>query len=218
VGKENSKQDKGAGKMNIYKLTCLYTFITFLICSCISSGEFEGDINSLKDDEIILVGSIELIPPLEEGEQKVGGSGVIVIGGKSLKNKLFLALGENILTYRDATEKNLNKFLGIEFEKLFNIKQKYSEKLYISTPYVPLEFKSYMGENRIYFPEPFLIEITRDCKIAYLGRICFYRDIYNEFTKIEIRDEYDETLVEVKEIFGEDVEMCRARVTLVQEE
>jgi len=203
--------------MKLFKIIIIHVVNVILLVSCMSFGEYRGDIERLKDDEVILVGCFELIPPLLEGEQS--GS---TIDKKYYGNRMYFTLGDKILTQDDISFMKQNYLVLAKLEENYYSKQKYAEKLYISTPYIPLSFNCKtavaLGCLHIYFPGPFLIEIPKTCKIAYLGKICYYRDTYNEITKIEIRDEFDDTLAEVKEIYGENVEMCRAKVTLVQEE
>jgi len=199
--------------MRLFKPIIIFIVVVYLLCSCISSREFKGDIDRLKDDEVILVGCVELIPALEEVEQEFHA-----IGGEHYRNRLFFALGDKVLTYKDVTWTNADDFVIAVLGETLYLKQKYSGKLYISTPYIPLSLSGDMGSQRVYLPGPILIEVIDTCKIAYIGRICFYRNIYNEITKIEVRDEFDDSLEDVREIFGEKVDMCRAKVSFIQEE
>jgi hypothetical protein len=193
--------------MRIVKSLLVVLIVAQFCVGCVSSKEFNGAISDLGDN-IVLTGSIEIIPPLKEGEQDVRD----YLGGKSLENKILFALGNRIYTKDDINISNLGNLVQVEIGKPFYVKQKYYNKLYLSLVFL------FMGVNEyMYFPGNFLIEAPVGCKVIYLGKIRYYRDIYNAITKIEIVDEFDTAKQDAEKKYNQQVDMCRVKLNLVKE-
>jgi hypothetical protein len=184
---------------------CIIILAALLAAGCVSTREYGGEITRVGKNKIVLVGRIELIPPLEKAEQKLSG-----IGGESYRNALMFALGTKILTSDDINLEHLGDFVKVYLGQDFFIEQKYQKKIYISCPVLIAD----AGLNRyMYFPGVLTVEIPEDSDVVYIGTIRYYRDIYSAITKIDIIDNYAEAQTKLQEKYKKSVEMGRAKVT-----
>ncbi|RPJ08378.1 MAG: hypothetical protein EHM28_04465 [Spirochaetaceae bacterium] len=179
----------------------------FLLCGCISSRDFTGNMNNIDKDKIILVGSIELVPPLKPGEQNIKAA----LNWKEYENTIIFSLGEQIVTEKNSLS-NLSQYLKVKIGETFYVEQKYSNKLYISAPCIWIETTGSGGAKFLYLPGPFLIEPPSGCKVIYIGKIRYHRDIYNGITKIELIDEFDAAKQDAEKKYNTSIDMCRARL------
>ncbi len=180
------------------------------IINCVSSKEYTGDIDKISGDDVILVGCIELKPPLEDHEQYLEA-----IGGEYYRNSLFFSLGDKILDYDDRNLSHINEFVKVILGQDFYIKQKYHKQLYISCQFIYMELSYPIID--MYLPGVFQIEVPEGCKVAYIGKIKYHRDIYSAITRIEIIDDYKNAKSELEKKYNKQVDMCRAKIKLIEE-
>ena len=164
----------------------------------------------LDRDETVVVGRIELVPPLRKDEQKFKG---IVIG--DLKNKMILITDDQ---YRQLTdEPGMSDFSG-------RIEAKLGKTFFVrsqSKPFFILGGMLYLDlggseTNRAYFPGGLKVSLKPGEKAVYIGTVRYNRNEFFEITKASIVDDYDRANAEFKKRFGTRYPLHKALLTPVK--
>ena len=167
-------------------------------------------LSSLDRDETVVVGRIELVPPLRKDEQKFKG---IVIG--DLKNKMILITDDQ---YRTLTEEpGMSDFSG-------RIEAKLGKTFFVrsqSKPFFILGGMLYLDlggseTNRAYFPGGLKVSLKPGEKAVYVGTIRYNRNEFFEITRASIVDDYDRANAEFKKKFGTRYPLHKALLTPVK--
>ncbi len=167
-------------------------------------------LSGLDRDETVVVGRIELVPPLRKGEQTFKG---IVIG--DLENKMILITDDQ---YRQLTEEpGMSDFAG-------RIEAKLGRTFFVrsqSKPFFILGGMLYLdlgGEemNRAYFPGGLKVSLKPGEKAVYIGTVRYNRNEFFEITKASIIDDYDRANAEFKKKFGTRYPLHKALLTPVK--
>ena len=150
----------------------------------------------LGTDETIVVGRVELVPPLHEHEQRVSGP-----MSKKYRDKMFLVVDQE---YRELTEEpgwgDFKGRIDAPFGEEFFVRSK-SEPFYIIAGMVILTMGR-SGTDNAYFPGGLKADIRPGDKAVYVGTIRYHRDEFFEVTNAEIIDDYDRVKVEFEAQFG----------------
>jgi len=164
----------------------------------------------LDRDETVVVGRIELVPPLRKNEQKFKG---IVIG--DLENKMILITDDQ---YRELTEEpGMGDFAG-------RIEAKLGKTFFVrshSKPFFILGGMLYLDlggseTNRAYFPGGLKVSLKPGEKAVYVGTVRYHRNEFFEITKANIVDDYDRANAEFKKKFGSRYPLHKALLTPVK--
>jgi len=167
-------------------------------------------LSGLDRDETVVVGRIELVPPLRKDEQKFKG---IVIG--DLKNKMILITDDQ---YRQLTdEPGMSDFSGrieANLGKTFFVRSQ-------SKPFFILGGMLYLDlggseTNRAYFPGGLKVSLKPGEKAVYIGTVRYNRNEFFEITKASIVDDYDRANAEFKKRFGTRYPLHKALLTPVK--
>lgn len=167
-------------------------------------------LSGLDRDETVVVGRIELVPPLRKGEQKFKG---IVIG--DLENKMILITDDK---YRELTdEPGMSDFAGrieAKLGKTFFVRSQ-DKPFYILGGMLYLDLG---GEetNRAYFPGGLKVSIKPGEKAVYIGTVRYQRNEFFEITKANIVDDYERANAEFKKKFGTRYPLHKALLTPVK--
>ena len=160
----------------------------------------EPQVESLLDvpsGKAVVVGRIELHPPLRSDEQDFGTD-----RGEELKNAFILYCGDRP---RDLTGMRHDDFSGsfaTTLDKNFFIKIDAGILLYVSggTFYSASNLSDRIEPHT--FSSQFQVELRPDDEAVYIGTIQYIRDESNNLASIMIRDDYKGADSEFKERFG----------------
>ena len=182
------------------KLILLSFFsLTFFLQGCSIGGKFlteAGSSTSIKKNEVIIVGTIELKPKLDKGEQELDQKGVWDVMGFGEKNK-----NRSMITFNSKPAKSDYKYvINPELGKLFYFKVPKDLK-YIVDGEILTVFSRF-GSEKILLPTGFKINIKSSDKAIYIGRIRYYRDDFNSITRVSLKDEYKKARRLFKKKFG----------------
>ena len=153
--------------------------------------------SKLGKNEAVVVGRVELVPPLLENEQRIRGPGT-----NKFKNKIFLMVDAQ---FRELTEEpGFGDFKGridAVFGEEFFVRSS-NEPFYLiaAMMYLTLEGMNY---DQAYFPGGFKVSINPDDKAVYIGTLRYHRNEFFELTNIEIVDDYQRVNAEFKARFGD---------------
>ena len=161
-------------------------------------------------DQAIIVGRIELHPPLQEGEQTIKSS-----SGEEFRNAFILYGGDRL---RDFTKNKPATFEGsflTSLEKEFFIKSEKGSTFFISGGTFYTEYNPPYHITYHTLISPLQIEIMPDDEAVYVGTIQYYRDENNNIKTVMIRDDYQWADSQFKERFGTAKTLRKALATPV---
>jgi hypothetical protein len=181
------------------------------LSACVGAAREPVDsLSGLGGDETVVVGRIEIVPPLRKDEQKLKG-----LGTGNFENKVFLLADEH---YRVLTEEpgmadyagRIEAILGKNFFVRSN-----------SKPFFILGGMMYLDlggreMNRAYFPGGLKVSIKPGDKAVYVGTVQYHRNEFFEITKAAIVDDYDRANAEFKKKFGAKYPLRKALLTSVK--
>jgi len=181
------------------------------LSACVGAAREPVDsLSGLGGDETLVVGRIEIVPPLRKDEQKLKG-----LGTGNFENKVFLLADEH---YRVLTEEpvmadyagRIEAILGKNFFVRSN-----------SKPFFILGGMMYLDlggreMNRAYFPGGLKASLKPGDKAVYVGAVQYHRNEFFEITKATIVDDYDRTNAEFKKKFGTKTPLRKALLTPVK--
>jgi hypothetical protein len=181
------------------------------LSACVGAAREPVDsLSGLGGDETLVVGRIEIVPPLRKDEQKLKG-----LGTGNFENKVFLLADEH---YRVLTEEpvmadyagRIEAILGKNFFVRSN-----------SKPFFILGGMMYLDlggreMNRAYFPGGLKASLKPGDKAVYVGAVQYHRNEFFEITKATIVDDYDRTNAEFKKKFGTKYPLRKALLTSVK--
>ena len=167
-------------------------------------------LSSLASDETIVVGRVELVPPLHKDEQKIKG---IVIG--DVENKIFLLTDEQ---YRVLTkEPEIADFAGrieAKIGKNFFVRS-HNKPFYILGGMLYLELGG-REMSRVYFPGGMKVPLRSGDKAVYVGTVQYHRDEFFDIKKVAILDDCDRGNAEYKKKFRSKQPLRKALLTTVK--
>jgi hypothetical protein len=159
--------------------------------------------DSIGSGETIIVGRVELVPPLRKGEQRLSA-----MGTGSYENLMFLLTGERerplppepaISDYADRIEAKLGSHFFVRTR---------NAPFYILGGIVFLEMGSGMSSAR--FPGGLKVEVEQGDRAVYIGTLRYYRDEFFAINRVTVADEYDAANAEFTKKFGSSVKLRKA--------
>jgi len=179
--------------------------------ACVGAAREPVDsLSGLGGDETVVVGRIELVPPLRKDEQKLKG-----LGTGRFENKIILITDDHYRVLKD--EPGMADFAGrIEatLGKTFFVRSN-------NKPFFILGGMMYLdlgGEemNKAYFPGGLKVPLKPGDKAVYIGTVQYYRNEFFEITKAAIADDYDRANAEFKKKFRARYPLHKALLTPVK--
>ncbi len=181
------------------------------LSACVGAAREPVDsLSGLNSDETVVVGRIEIVPPLRKDEQKLKG-----LGTGNFENKVFLLADEH---YRVLTEEpgvadyagRIEAILGKNF-----FVRSHSKPFYILGGMMYLDLGG-REMNRAYFPGGLKVSLKPGDKAVYVGTVQYHRNEFFEITKAAIVDDYDHANAEFKKKFGAKTPLRKALLTAVK--
>lgn len=185
-----------------------------LLAGCAGGVPHLEKISELSGDEVVLVGRIELVPPLSELEQELKtassgrfrGKGHAIIGDKLLDlDNLPISAGKTSVLF--------------EFGKDFFVRKERMPAYSYSGSVVLLRSTAsssgYMGRDvsidvsQLKLPGRIKYVLAPADRAVYLGTLRYHRDDYNAITKVEYIDEFTRVNQEFTRRFGTSVKLRR---------
>lgn len=184
-----------------------------MLQSCSIGGQLlkEADsLNSMTQDEVIIVGSIELRPKLVTDEQKLDPDGVWDVFGYGDMNKNRCMIQFNSKPVADDYKSLINP----ELDKVFFFKVPRNMK-YMVEASVLTEFSRYGNTGRIWLPMWFKIDIKPTDKAIYIGNIKYTRDDFNSITNIKLEDNYKNAEKIFRKKFGRKYKLRKSLINKI---
>jgi len=178
-------------------LRAILVLLGAALAGCVPAPrESVSSMSSIGGSEIMLVGRVELDPPLRKGEQKIRG---IVIG--NIENRMFLITDEQARPLpRDLALKDYAGRIEAPIGETFFVRSG-SKPFYILGGMLFLD----IGGNaldRAYFPGGLRVTVNPEDRAVYIGTLRYHRDEFWKITRVVIVDDYAAANAEFTARFG----------------
>lgn len=161
----------------------------------------------LAQNEVIVVGTIDLTPSLGKDEQQLSPSGVIDLGGYADMNR-----NRAMIQFNSTPEVSNYKFLvNPELGKRFFFKVPVDMK-YVVDGRIVVELGRRGPVSEVLLPTGLKIETRPGDKAVYIGHLKYTRDDFNSITGVKLTDDYRSASREFKKKFGGKYKLRKALV------
>lgn len=198
--------------------TPLVALIVFALCSYGAAAKPLKSIKSLGKDEIVLVGRVELVPPLEDFEQNLK-----TIGSKRYKNVAMFVIGDRVIDIESPRLRDGKYADGVELGREFYIRRKRGETLFYSGSIILTQSalaghgrRASVDMERLVLPGGLEYPIQASDRAIYIGTLRYHRDDYNAITKVDLVDEFDKANKAFIKQHGTSVKLRRVKPSLVK--
>jgi len=192
------------------RLLILFTLGSFCVSAAAGPRKPISSFSKLRANETVVVGRVELMPPLHEHDQRLRGP-----MSRKFENKMFMMIDAE---YWQLTEEpGFGDFKGridASFGEEFMVRSS-NETFYIIAGMMYLSL-GYGMPDQAYFPGGLEADIKPDDKAVYIGTIRYHRNEFFEVTDSEIIDDYERVNAEFKKQFGEEHQLRKALLIPVQ--
>jgi hypothetical protein len=161
-------------------------------------------LDALDSGELVLVGKVEMVPPLRKGEQKIAGN---VIG--NFENRIYLMMDERLRPLPD--DPRIADYAGrIEapIGGTFFVRSKAAPS-YVLGGILFLEMTG-SSTQRVYFPGGFQVAARPGDRALYIGTLRYHRDEFFEITRVTVVDDYAAANAEFITRFGKGAALRKA--------
>jgi hypothetical protein len=190
------------------RLAGLSLLLLGALSGCVGAAREPLDsLSELNSSETIVVGRIELVPALAQGEQKVQG-----LNSGTFENKIFILADEQsrdlkkepvIADYTGRIEATIGKNFFVRSN---------NKSFFIRGGMMYLEVGG-REMNRAYFPGGLKASIKPRDKAIYIGTVQYHRNEFFDISKVVVVDDYDRANTEFKEKFGTKYSLRKALLT-----
>ncbi|HEV8639902.1 MAG TPA: hypothetical protein VGV13_02265 [Methylomirabilota bacterium] len=187
-----------------------------LVCCLVAAGCAAGrkTVATLSDvgpDQAILVGRIELDPPLKEGEQVLTGS--------------FKGFARNSIIF--VTDDHPRAFSGdlSPSDYMKSVVAPLRVTYYVAVPRKPIFFLrgllyvTWISNRweKAWFPGGYRVDIRPEDRAVYMGTVRYTRNEFMDVKKVEIIDDYSRDAAEFRKRFGSGVALQKRLATPVKD-
>jgi hypothetical protein len=179
------------------RLFILFALSAFCLSAIAGARKPISSFKKLSADETVVVGRVELVPPLHEHDQRLRGP----MSGR-YANKMFMMVDEE---YWELTEEpGFGDFKGridARFGEEFVVRSN-TDPFYIIAGMMYLSLGHGLADQA-YFPGGLKADLKPDDKAVYIGTIRYHRNEFFEVTNVEIIDDHERVNAEFKKRFGD---------------
>lgn len=177
-----------------------------VVASCVTVSEDVTNTRDVGADSVMLVGKIEIVPPIKPEEQEYRA------GWDAFNTKRHF-IGRAILftadtpQYRDRTSYALNPPLEETFFVKLPKAHRYVVKGSVTMSLVSRATSARtvsMEQSELVFPAPIELDLRPGDKAIYIGTLRMHRDEFHEVTKAELRDDYAVAMKEYRKRFADE--------------
>lgn len=175
------------------RLLAIMAAVALSVCSHGALGKILGSAKALEDDEVVLVGRVELVPPLEAFEQNLK-----TIGSKRYKNSAMFVIGERVVDIQNPGLRDGKLADGVALGQYFYLLRKRHDALIYSGSIILTESalaghgrRAGVSMERLILPGGLKYAIGASDKAVYIGTLRYHRDDYNAITKVDLLNEFE---------------------------
>lgn len=176
--------------------------LSMAMAGCVAFRAPVDDIAAVGGKEVMVVGRIELTPPLSDADQILSG-----LGSGRYKNKAYVITGEEWRVKKDGIEPG-DEIIEATLGEPFYVKGN-NQPFYILTGVIYTEVTS-KGMAFVNLPGGIKIDLHSKDKAVYIGTIRYTRNEYFDITHAEISDDYDRANAAFRKKFGAQYNLRKA--------
>ncbi len=188
------------------------------VCSYGALGKTPDSVKALGDDEVLLVGRVEIVPALEDFEQNLK-----TIGSKRYRNSAMFVIGERIVDIQSPRLRDGKLADGVTLGQYFYLLRKRHDALIYSGSVILTE-SAMVGHGRgagvsverLILPGGLKYAIGPADKAVYIGTLRYHRDDYNAITKIDLLNEFDKANKAFVDRYGKGVKLRQIKPLLMK--
>jgi len=197
---------------------CLVLLAALTTSGCSSlldkaGGKFPPDsLASVGNNKIIVVGKMELFPPLQHGEQMVYSN-----AERAFVNKAFVVTDDKLHDVKLISPSwiSIRHAAQVELGQTFFYEENFTNVLLYSGSFVQMTYRSEntaysestIYEGKLILPGGYKFNLTPGDKAVYIGTFQYYRDASNNITKVKLKDEYTQANEEFRKKYGASVDL-----------
>src|SRR5262245_15735718 len=175
-----------------------------LVAGCTTLHQEVAGLGEVKSDSVVLVGRIEIVPPIDPKEQNIR-TGLDPFGTKNH----FLGRAIMFLSDQPKYEDRTNNAINPTLEQTYFIQVPKSQRFMVRGS-VTMDYRQQVVSRRqvaieqteLMIPAPIEFDIKPSDSAIYIGTLRLHRDEFNEVVKAEILDDYAGASTEFRKKFG----------------
>lgn len=194
------------------QISARYGFFTLLLLSlagCVSSRPAVESLADVGAGEVIVVGRVDLTPPLEAADQHLDS-----LGSGRMKNKLYVVT-DTKLRVKQGPVSSGDEYFETVLGEPFYIKG--GNKPFYMLEGVIYTEASQAGVESVYLPGGLKVDVQPNDKAVYIGKLHYVRNEYFDIVKAEIVDDYDRANAAFKKKFGAKYNLRKALAVPVRQ-
>jgi hypothetical protein len=167
-----------------------------LLAGCATPRKAVTSMADLGANEAVLVGRIEMVPPLQKGEQKLQGLFV-----EDMRNRAYFLTDDHWREVQgDPSFSDYHGHVGEEFGKTFAVAVP-TQPLYVLKGIMYLHFTNNRWEQA-WLPGGLKVNVQPGDKAVYMGTVRYYRNEFMDIKRVEIVDDFDREQTVFAKKFG----------------
>lgn len=166
------------------------------------------DLTQVGPDQVLVVGAVEIVPPLRENERELDIPNDLFNTEEMIANRAFLRAAADPGMRPDDSRHLINPRLGETF--FFSIPR---DAPYLVGGEVTVRYKIVNGgvrQRKIHIPGPLHVRARRADGAVYVGTLRLTRDEFNEVVKVQVIDQYTQAAKDFRQRFGPGVQLRRS--------
>ena len=195
-----------------YIILILFAFTLTSCTSYISARRDISTISELKDNQVLVVGKIELIPELHKDQQYLINKNI----AGELRNSAYVLFDDKTFDMSKLSMGSIGAASFISLNKTFFIpvdRGKAGDIIYSGSMIITNDkdtrrryrgaITAYIAQRLDHYILPGILKynVGRSDRAIYIGTIQYYRDEYDAITKVKIKDEFEQAKAEVEKRF-----------------
>lgn len=194
------------------RLLVLIAVAAVAAAGCVTISEGVGSWSEIGADSVLLVGKIEVVPPVRPEEQRFR-AGLDVLNTKRHHIGRAILFVSDEPQYQERTGDALNPTLETTYFLTVARSRRYMVKGSVTMELVARSVsarQSVMDHAELLFPGPIEFDIRPADKAIYVGTLRLHRDEFHEVTKAEVLDHFSAAYADFTRKFGAGVPLRKA--------
>jgi hypothetical protein len=165
--------------------------LAVLAAGCVSVSENVTSLGEVGGDSVLVVGKIEIVPPIKPEEQKYRMGWDVFDTKRHFIGRAILFTSSDP-DYRERTDTALNPPLEETYFLRLPREHRYVVKGSVMMAMVSRGASARAGHDQteLLFPSPLPIDVRPGDRAVYIGTLRLHRDEFHEVTKVEVLDQY----------------------------
>lgn len=181
------------------------------LSGCVSLRDPVESFSELAGDEVVVVGRVELDPPLEKDEQNLA-----TLGSGRYRNKAILMTDAKYRVLKE--EPGMSDYTGA-------IEAPMGQEFYVKSSRAPfyiiggsilMQSATNQSVDNVYLPGGARVDIRAGDRAVYIGTLRYHRNDFFQITRVQIIDDYDRVNAAFRKKFGGRYTLRKALVTPVK--